>query len=279
MAYRRQSHNPSRGRPAEKIIGEKTTHEIESVVKPIQRITNEIRAPLYEIVKHQIFEAIVTGVWPPGTVIPSEITLAQELGVAIGTVRRALIDLVNDGLLSRKRKTGTVVIGRSPYHELKSFFQYFPLQTSDGAFVKSTVLVTDIQCVPADGDVSDKIGVPVGSDTICLRRIRFINEVPIMLDHFVLQREKFPNFPMKADEMPPRLFIFLLENYGMEVSAVKEQISAEMAGERDCELLSLTPPTAILKIDQIVFDQEKKPSVIGYCRAKTGEYVYVNEIK
>ena len=277
MTYQGQSHVPSGARSA--IPAEKTAHEIEHVAKPIQRISNEIRAPLYEVVKRQISEAIVTGVWPPGTVIPSEIALAQDLGVAVGTVRRALIDLVNGGLLSRKRKTGTVVIGRGPHHELKSFFQYFPLQTSDGTFVKSMVQVTDIQCVPADDETSDKLGIPVGSDTICLRRIRFLDDVPIMLDHFVLQKERFPDFPTEVDKMPPRLFIFLLENYGMRVSAVKEQLGAEIATERDCKLLSLTPPTAILKIDQIAFDQEKKPSVIGYCRAKTGKYVYVNEIK
>lgn len=248
---------------------------MEPVAKPIQRITNEIRAPLYEVVKRQIFEAIVTGVWPPGTVIPSEITLAQDLGVAIGTVRRALMDLVNDGLLSRKRKTGTVVIGR----ELKSFFQYFPLQRCDGTYVKSTRRVIDIKCVPADKNVSGKLCIPVGSETICLRRVRFIDEIPIMLDHYILQKDRFPGFPMEADDVPSRLFIFLLENYGIRVSVVKEQVSAEMATNEDCERLSLTPPAAVLSINLTAFDQEKRPSLIGHCRATTGKYVYVNEAK
>src|SRR5438093_1135584 len=94
-------------------------------------------APLYEQVKRHMSEAILVGEWGPGAVLPSETALSQMFGVAVGTVRRAMSDLVAEGLLSRRRKTGTVVTGRSPHHSLRFFFQYFRLHGRDGEMVRS----------------------------------------------------------------------------------------------------------------------------------------------
>lgn len=85
----------------------------------------ELSLPLYEVVKRQITEAIMLGKLEPGSVLPSEVALSQTYGVAVGTIRRALMDLTNDGLLSRRRKTGTVVTGRKPQHSLRLFFSIF----------------------------------------------------------------------------------------------------------------------------------------------------------
>src|SRR5471030_3169518 len=92
---------------------------------PIRRLNGQAAAPLYEGVKRQISEAILLGQWAPGTVLPGEVALTQLFGVAVGTVRRALMDLTAEGLLTRRRKTGTIVTGRTPHHSLRYFFQYF----------------------------------------------------------------------------------------------------------------------------------------------------------
>ncbi|MGO8536072.1 GntR family transcriptional regulator, partial [Rhizobium ruizarguesonis] len=78
----------------------------------------------------------------PVSSLPSEVALSQTYGVDVGTIRRALMDLNNDGLLSRRRKTGTVVTGRKPQQSLRLFFQYFRLQGLDGSLSKSVKKVT-----------------------------------------------------------------------------------------------------------------------------------------
>jgi GntR family transcriptional regulator len=105
------------------------------------RLDEMAAVPLYEVVKRHISEAIMMGRWAPGTVLPGEVALAQRFGVAVGTVRRALSDLTVEGLLTRRRKTGTVVTGRSPHHSLRSFFQYFRLHGRDGAVLRSQARV------------------------------------------------------------------------------------------------------------------------------------------
>lgn len=63
----------------------------------------------YRGVKDTILARIRTRTWPPGALLPGEIDLAGEFGVARGTVNRALRELTEEGFLERRRKGGTRV--------------------------------------------------------------------------------------------------------------------------------------------------------------------------
>lgn len=60
-------------------------------------------------IKSQIQDHILTGAWKPGAPIPGETDLAASYGVARATVNRALRELADEGLIERKRKSGSRV--------------------------------------------------------------------------------------------------------------------------------------------------------------------------
>jgi DNA-binding transcriptional MocR family regulator len=55
--------------------------------------------PLYKEVKNRITQGLAEGLWPPGTAIPSESRLAEQFRVSIGTVRKAIDELVAERIL------------------------------------------------------------------------------------------------------------------------------------------------------------------------------------
>lgn len=63
----------------------------------------------YHDIKATVLDRIRKDVWPPGANLPGEIELAEEFKCARATVNRAMRELVNDGILERKRKAGTRV--------------------------------------------------------------------------------------------------------------------------------------------------------------------------
>lgn len=73
---------------------------------PISRVN---RQPLYQQVRQILLATIQSGQWGPGEKIPIEPVLAQQMGVSIGTLRRAVESLVNDGVLLRREGIGTFV--------------------------------------------------------------------------------------------------------------------------------------------------------------------------
>lgn len=245
----------------------------------LDRLPAESSVPLYEIVKRQISERIVSGVWSPGTVIPSEVALAQTLGVAVGTVRRALVDLATEGLIARRRKIGTVVTGRAAHHSLRSFFQYFRLHTKEGALLHSHAVVLAVKEIRVDEYVSRKLEIPEGTAAIQLDRIREVDGVPVMLDHFVFAADRVPDFPLEADKVPELFYMFLLDRYGIRISAVREELTAELSSPQEAKLLKLESPSAILKIEEISFDQAGVPTLYGIRRASTQNHIYINEIR
>ncbi|MCP5071773.1 MAG: UTRA domain-containing protein [Rhodobacteraceae bacterium] len=63
----------------------------------------------FRSVKEMVLARIRSNVWPPGSILPGEVELADELGCARATVNRAMRELAEEGILDRKRKTGTRV--------------------------------------------------------------------------------------------------------------------------------------------------------------------------
>lgn len=63
----------------------------------------------YHDVKALVLSRIRDRIWPPGSIVPGEIELAEELGCARATVNRAMRELAEDGLIERRRKAGTRV--------------------------------------------------------------------------------------------------------------------------------------------------------------------------
>ncbi|MCV6547210.1 MAG: GntR family transcriptional regulator [Cohaesibacter sp.] len=60
-------------------------------------------------VKNEILGRIHAREWPPGSLMPGEIELAEEFGCARATVNRAMRELAEEGIIDRKRKAGTRV--------------------------------------------------------------------------------------------------------------------------------------------------------------------------
>ncbi|HET8729414.1 MAG TPA: GntR family transcriptional regulator [Alphaproteobacteria bacterium] len=234
-------------------------------------------SPLYEQVKRQISELILVGAWPPGSVLPGEVALAQQFGVAVGTVRRALADLTAEGLLTRRRKTGTVVTGRTPHHSLRFFFQYFRLHGLDGQLLRSETEVIKRELRPPTVQEAADLRVSGHATVVELERLRRVAGRAVMREALVLPTERVPD--LAHEDAPPLFYLHLLERFGIRISAVREQLSAAIADDDDRRLLDLDGGSAVLVIDEIAYDQTGEPIISARHRATTDRYRYVNEIR
>lgn len=235
--------------------------------------------PLYEHVKRRISEAILMGIWPPGTVLPGEVALAGQYGVAVGTVRRALADLTAEGMLMRRRKTGTVVTGRTPQHSLRFFFQYFRLHRADGSLLRSVANVLGLARDAATDMEAAAFGLQPDAELIRLSRLRCVESRPVMYETMVLSAQRLPDFPERPAEIPELLYLHLLERYGIRVSAVRETVTAALATEEDRRILELPASAAVLVIDDIAYDQAGAVTMLCHHRATTDGYCYINEVR
>jgi GntR family transcriptional regulator len=234
--------------------------------------------PLYEHIKQQISEQILTGALTEGSVLPSEAALASQFHVAVGTVRRALVDLVAEGLLTRRRRTGTVVTGRAP-QSLRFFFHYFRLNAIDGGLVRSTTTMLGLVRNQADAGEAAAMSLLPGAEMIRIRRLRSVDSSPVMLEDVSIPEMRVPGFPQHAKDVPSLLYLYLLREYGIRVVAVREHLRADLADAVERAALNLSKPAAVLRIGSTSFDAAGQAIMQGTHVAQTSRHEYVNEVR
>ncbi len=74
--------------------------------------------PVYDQIRRAIRDLVVSGEWPPGTGVPPEHALMEQLGASRMTVHRALVQLAREGLIIRRRRSGTVVASPPASHAM-----------------------------------------------------------------------------------------------------------------------------------------------------------------
>lgn len=240
-----------------------------------------VAAPLHEQVKERILQRILLGEWPAGFVLPPEMELARQLGVSYGTVRRAMVDLTAQGVLMRRRRTGTVVTGRSPHHTLDRFYHYYRLHSSDGDLVNTESRVLKVEEREARQEDIARLLLEPGARVGFVLRLRIWEGRPVMIDRVVIPLARIGRLPRTADAMPSLIFKWLLEEHGHRLSAVRERVTARLASLDDCALLDLDPgqPHALLNIDEVAFDATNTPLLTMSHAALTDAHCYVNEMR
>lgn len=238
--------------------------------------------PLHELVKERVMRLIAAGTWSEGYVLPSETELARQLGVSFGTVRHALQNLTNEGVLMRRRRTGTVVTGRQPHHTLDRFYKYYRLHTSRDELINTGVKMHQVAFRPASEPEAAKLRIEPGSPVVFILRVRTDAGRIVMIDRAVIPHATVPGFPSDPDEVPDLLLNFLLKKYDLRVTAVREVLTAEIATAEDRKLLELPAtavPTPLLVIDEVAFNSTNTPLLTMQHRSLTDNYRYINEVR
>lgn len=149
--------------------------------------------PKYKAIENDLRAAIENGTYKEGDLIPKEMELVAQYAVSRPTVRQAIANLVNDGLLQKKQHVGTVVrankIGQEFTHVIES---YDKEMRAKGLTTSTQVLA--YQDEPATAEVAEKLGLHEGDQVYKLIRLRFAGEQPIVLVTSYLPYAVLPGF-------------------------------------------------------------------------------------
>lgn len=207
-------------------------------------------APRYQQVADALRAAILAGEFADGAQLPTESVLCERHGVSRFTVREALRRLQADGLIKRRRGSGTVVDRsgralRQPLSDVAELLQYAAGSVFD--FRRQRV-------VTAGAALAASIGVDAGSRWVHLSGIRTIGGQPVALSdvyvHVALERHVAALVPG-----PETLFERLARAAGFRIARIEQDISAVLAGAREAGALGVARRSPILKIVRVYKDE------------------------
>lgn len=229
--------------------------------------------PLYQQVDNIIRQRLIDGVWEPGDALPSEMQLASELNVSQGTVRKALNDMVAENLLFRRQGLGTFV---SEHTERRALFFYFSIVGLDGSRVLPESHIISCEERNATLKETEKLKLDRGSKVIQLRRMRFFNNVPTIVELITLPLEHFPGLGTEI-KPPNNLFRFYQKEYGITVGKAEEHLQAIAAEEEEAQLLQIEIGQPLLEIDRVAKMLDGRPIEWRISHCDNTNYRYVSE--
>src|SRR5512143_1720108 len=139
-----------------------------------------LNKPLYSRIQEYIAELILSGKLAPDTKIQSEREFSDDLGVSRMTVRRALTELVNEGLLERKHGSGTYVAKPKITYELPELANYVLAMQSRNIAAASQLL--EFGQVIASRRLAESLQIEIGNPIYRVIILRFANRVPVVLE-------------------------------------------------------------------------------------------------
>jgi GntR family transcriptional regulator len=211
--------------------------------------------PLYEQVSDVLRRRVADATYRPGTALPSEYQLASELGVSQGTVRKALNDLVAERILFRRQGLGTFV---AQHTEQDLLFVYFNIARDDGTRRLPVSKTLSIRRHPASREERDRLKLHAGAKVLRIKRLRFFEGDPMMIEYLALPAGLFPHFG-EDEQAPDHLYQYYQSKYGLTVAKAQEKLKAVIASDDECKLLDVPAGTPLLRVDRIALTIEMQP--------------------
>jgi GntR family transcriptional regulator len=214
--------------------------------------------PLYYQIKEHILGLMLSGELKPGDMIPTEDLLSEQLKVSRMTVRRALGDLANEGLLIRKRAIGTIVA--SPRQKLPLFINKLVGLTEDmaekGVSVTSQVLL--LECQKATYEISQHFHKQPHELVILIRRLRSTNNFPLVIENTYHPFERFPDL-LNMDFTNRSIYRVLQDRYQVRVHQAQDSFVAGVADVEESKLLEIEDGAPVMRYQRIGLDSEGVP--------------------
>ncbi|WOB07104.1 GntR family transcriptional regulator [Piscinibacter gummiphilus] len=212
--------------------------------------------PYHAQVRESLRTRILEGVYTPEQQLPSENDLTSLYEVSRITVRRALLDLENEGLVQRLQGRGTFVRRPQVTQDLARLQSFGEAMRPLGHETASRLL--SVREVKPPQAVAQRLGVTMRSKVSEIRRVRYLSGTPVSLD--VSYFSTTLGRRLAAEDLASRdIFLILEHDYGLSLGHADLLIGARLADEALVEHLGVALGSAVLYVDRLTTDLDGQP--------------------
>jgi DNA-binding GntR family transcriptional regulator len=223
--------------------------------------------PLYHRVYRRIAEEIESGTLQPGARLPSERWFCDDLGVSRATVRRAIEELVANGLVE-SRGRGSYVTGEALVEPPNTLMSLSELGRSRGLDATARVLAAEVR--PATIDEADAFGIAPGAELFELQRLRMLDGLPISLDNNRVPLRFVPSAP-GLDFTTASLYT-AIERDGNRLVRADYELEARAAADTEAGLLGLAPGAPVLYATTVAIGDDGRILDLGRTLYRADRY-------
>ena len=213
------------------------------------------RLPIYVQIRSYIHDRIKSGDWEPGDRIPSERDLSSQFGVSRVTIRQALANLEDEGLLRRAQGQGTFV--STPKIEMMEgeLISITTLMSRQGR-MPETILKT-LSREHLNAVDAKEFSCPIGEEVYVIQRIRKADGVSVVLENTKLLCRKLPDID-QYDLVNLSIFSIMYDIYDYTELFVRQTIEAVTASEEVAALLEIELGSPVIVVNRFTRDEDNE---------------------
>lgn len=233
-----------------------------------------LKTPLYQQLKNNILNLIWNNSIQSGDILPSEVNIANKLGISVSTVRQCMNQLASEGYIEKRRNRGTIVLNRKINLGYSDSISNFDERVKKLGLKPETKILTLKVDSPTEDDINN-LQIPKDEKVITLERLRKINKKPIVLIKSVIPYEK--NKYILSKDLNTESLYDLFENHPTSsLYKVQRRLYAKIANKNEAEILEVNPSTALLTVETLAYnsDNEIMEYSLSYSAEDQNEYTF-----
>jgi GntR family transcriptional regulator len=212
--------------------------------------------PLYLQVQQTLKEMIEDVEFGPGEQIPSERELSDMLGVSRMTVRRAVENLIQMGLLERHSTSGTYIRQPVVIRHVGSGYSIGLTQLLEEEGAKAGARLLDFEQTRAARKVAAHLQLRIGEPVVKIRRLRLVNGLPFCIETSYISTAQVPGLEESDLVGDVSLYALLKKRYGLDLIRSEGTVKISRCLEEEADLLDLAVGDPVLFMRAVVCDAQ-----------------------
>ncbi|MGA6102885.1 GntR family transcriptional regulator [Psychrobacter pocilloporae] len=178
--------------------------------------------PRYEQVRWHIQTLLTENKWDEKTPLPTEQEFADKYQVSVGTVRKAVEKLVDDGVLIKQQGRGTFL--KRPNFE-GSLLRFFKYRDKDASYVIPTGIIKKVMLIEPVEAINKELNIHEKESLIYIERVRIVEDRVILSERIWLPETRYQDFiGLEPEEFENLLYPFYYKKCGQFVSSAVEML-------------------------------------------------------
>ncbi len=239
-----------------------------------QALDTRAHTPIYLQVSQELQRWLKSDEALSGTALPSERDLALQLGVSRVTVRQALSLLTAQGLLERRRGSGTFILPKRIEHPLGTLTSFSEDMRARGLTPGARIL--DFSLNQATPQEAMTLGLGATSRVYRIRRLRTADGAPLAVESSVLPEERVG--ALSAEGLTDQsLYALLMLRKLLPVRALRH-LRAVNADQAHAALLDVRPGAALLMTERVSWTAQGHPIEMASAHYRGDRYDFLMEL-
>jgi DNA-binding GntR family transcriptional regulator len=224
-------------------------------------------APLYLQLAEGIESAIRSGELAAGSRLENELELAGRLGLSRPTVRQGIQELVDKGMLVRKRGVGTQVV-QAPVNRKVALTSLFDDLRTAGKEPRTEII--EYRIGRPSAEAVDRLQLAPGEQVLDILRVRYADGEPLAVMRNTLPERIAPS----REELASNGLYASLREDGIVSVLAHERIGATVADEEHAELLDEEVGAALLTMERKSFANDGSVVEFGFHVYRASRYSF-----